>query len=148
MNNLPPLLRQLELAWLAGIVDGEGSIMLVFDIGKYKPRFQIVNTNQLIIETSKKILNNNGVYKVLTRLKNPTRLTEKPCYELVVSNQADLTISLKLIQEYLVGKREQCRLLKEFLSLRSSKMDPSRSPYTSREVQIFEELAKLNRRGV
>ena len=42
--------NDIELGWLIGIVEGEGSISLEKDGTRYNPEIHVTNTNLLIIE--------------------------------------------------------------------------------------------------
>src|ERR1700761_4492765 len=116
-----------ELSWLGGLVDGEGTICLSADGDKYAPLFQIPNTNRLLIETAKKIFHNNGLYNVPVR-EMGSKVGYKQMHILYLYVHQDILFALTLIQEYLIGKRTQCLLLKEYIGLRASKKRGMKNP--------------------
>jgi hypothetical protein len=125
--------EDVELAWLAGIIDGEGTIgVYKVDNGKRKPyhifNFTIVNTDAEILNKAESILKNNNIFfsKYIHNNKNPVGfLPTKPCYVITVRRRDDFEQIINLIEKFLVGsKRNNIKLAKEYLAQNPRKMKP------------------------
>lgn len=110
--------RQLQLAWFAGLVDGEGWI----GIGKHsKPngQYHIFPPCLVIQMTDKKTLDKiveiTGIGKVFTYQKTGNR---KPTHMWRVQTSQTTLHILKLIEPYLVTKKQQAQILIDFIEKR------------------------------
>jgi hypothetical protein len=112
------------LIWLAGFVDGEGSIGISRrDIGKkypnYKVFFCITNTNKEILEKIKEFAGNIGYIQQHIKKKNPllesnkSRFGKKETYDFSLSKKQAKEF-LKLIYPYLQVKKRQAELVINF----------------------------------
>ncbi len=107
---------ETDLAWLAGIVDGEGSISgsVHKNRGGYV-RVSIINSDSRIINRCKEIFKEFG--STLDARSGKGHLGSKTIYRIYTGpNQATLRF-LKAIHPYLVGKQEQATLAIGFCSL-------------------------------
>lgn len=110
-----PLPTDPECAWLAGMIDGEGTIALsvLRKTGRVTPRVSITNTN----------LDNIGRARVLIRalidhdvLPTVSRSEYRPCYQVPLTARDDVVIVLKAVRQWLVGKRAHADLMLEYLA--------------------------------
>lgn len=98
--------KEITLSYIAGYIDGEGSI----DIGKYKdrenPRFRIrvSNTHLETLELLKEFFGLGGIYKM--RLSPNGK---KKYYQWSVSARLDVVFILKKIIPYLIEKKERAK---------------------------------------
>ena len=106
-------LSEVDKAYLAGIIDGEGCIMLQRRIpkGKRNPTYtlflSITNTSpQLIAWLNEKL--RGRCYNTVTAHTNPKHRTK---YEWILAGNRQVMAFLKDIAPYLVIKREQAELL-------------------------------------
>lgn len=94
------MLSEVELAYIAGIVDGEGCISMYRQNTTYFPRLNVVNTNRDLAEYLKKRL--GGVIMERKRVK----LCWKDSYEWQVQHQKAID-TVRMLLPYLLLKKEQ-----------------------------------------
>jgi hypothetical protein len=107
--------REASLAWLAGIIDGEGSICATFPKGRNcRPRLAVYNSNWNIITAVKSAFQQitQKRYAALerTKLMPQSKLRQ---WMIQVQRPTEVTQILLAVYPYLVGKREQARLAVE-----------------------------------
>ena len=115
-------MQDVELAWLAGIIDGEGCLTLFHRTNKsssgqtitsVSANLTITNSSYALVNECRRILDGLGVkYSYLT----PRNSAARPIRRLQVKNYASLMTLLEAIEPYSVGKREQVLLMKDFAS--------------------------------
>ncbi len=137
-----------ELGWLAGIIDGEGSLM--FHKVKEKrtkqgfswtARLQVANTDMKIINKARELCGNSGHVKT-----NPVcDFRPTTVYAFSTSSNVMRYILPKIIN-MLVSKRRQAELLLEALKLLQE--GPNVTLHNTRLEEIYQEMKKLNHRGV
>ena len=128
-----------EFAYLAGLIDGEGTIFVIRrpprlenPLGTYHLRLQIVNTDWRLILW----LQDNFGAKVATLCKGTSKW-KRSWSAMWYTGYAKEVI--KLIQPYLIIKKEQASIALEFPT------DKERMPEKRRE--LYMELKVLNRKG-
>lgn len=157
-----------DLAYFAGIIDGEGSISLT----KHKspkcwrgwiinPRLIIANSSIELINYSKKLLNNLGIaYSIYVDKR--VNLKAKDSFKLNIARQHNVHKLLKLILPMLIIKKKQAELLIEWIDIQSKRFnsmhirDPqnrrftgaNKWDYTDEQYKIFNEIRRLNHRGI
>ena len=134
-------LSREELAYLAGIVDGEGTVSILAAGGRqsgryFRPVLSVANTSLAL----KQWLEQRGFYSSFY-LNGKGR----PCWKINVSGYGIDDVLLALLP-YLVIKAPQAALVIEFCQLRLAQRH-SAEP-TGRMLQIVETIRRLNRRGV
>ena len=104
------------LAWLAGIIDGEGSIGIY---NRDKPKknrivnLSVVNTDLAILKRVEAIYRYFDIYasRYEHNYKNTKSFLRKPesatCYAITVRRRDDFEKILKLLEPYLIGKKKQ-----------------------------------------
>lgn len=130
-----------DVAWLAGIIDGEGSITMGFykARGVYGPAVSIVNTDQSILDECLRILGVLGCSSTVHRRKI-NHLGTRPVTQIVVANHASVMRLLEIVHPYLRSEKKRVRgkAMLEFVQSRlpkSSERNESRG-YTPREVEL------------
>lgn len=151
-----PQATLIEIAWLAGIVDGEGYIGIQYYHTRKKNlsagvELSICNTDEQIIFKSQNIIQKIGInpyiqtymYGLKNRPKNKKQL------KLVVHRMKQLSILLNNINPYLTGnKKERAELVLEFCKSRLGAYIPGRPvPYSDREIEIIEKCMTKQKRG-
>ncbi len=147
-------MNKTDLAWLAGIIDGEGTVS--FNKGRSgknrpTPVIMITNTSESLISKSQRILFDFDIdFKILRRKfldKKWAKSYWKPCLTIYVRKLKSVENLLILILPYLACKDEQAKLVLE--SLRSVKR--TRENYgrmASLRVPFANRVWDLNKRGL
>ena len=154
-----------RLAWLAGIIDGEGAITYWLDAhyqrkdGKtnksVRARVAIGNTNHSLIDEIMQIANEIGVSHHLIFQSRRSNPRSKPCWYVYFSGAKRVRGVLNSVLPFLISKRKQADLILAVLDHRSS----TRRGRHKNAGQILlkddawlsgqlAELSSLNRRGV
>jgi hypothetical protein len=137
---------EVEKAYLAGIIDGEG----VIGISKYHhphakrehyvTYFSIINTSKALADwLEEKIFSKISVKRRM--VPRVSSLGKKPCYRFTIGTK-NACILLKAILPYLVIKKRQAELVIQFADVRLRK--PRKAPYSEEEKRLYEECRKLN----
>lgn len=141
----------IDLAYLAGFVDGEGTIGL-YSNGWKKNRknpsrgfrcvFQIVNTNKDIIEWIKNFLGTSFITKRDPRDGKEHLIKNRERYILTLSSVQNVGEICRVILPYLKIKKRQAELMVEYCNNHKVRI------ITDRDLQIVNELRVLNKRGI
>lgn len=170
-DNQQETASEAEKAWLAGFIDGEGSL----SIGNLKskktvalsPRLSIPNTDKANIAKVCAILDKILVSGHLE--KKETRNEKwKTCYIIYVTYREKLKILLETIIPYLAGKKKRAELILKFIDSRLEHNKGRRQEiifgtvngrkgkivgsirhdkYTEEEWEIVREVSILNQKG-
>lgn len=135
----------IDLSYIAGIIDGEGSIYINKARNSYIVHCSVTNTNYELM----------GLLQAITGIGNITRghiNTEKSkkCYKWIIGPESEIDLFLKEVLPYLRLKSHQAELAIEFLNLEKgvNQHKPlSRDTSILKQV-IFEEITLLNKRGI
>jgi hypothetical protein len=142
-------MKMESVAYLAGIIDGEGSIF-IFSRDNNKSgqstapavQMSITNTNIPLLERCKDIMEQEIIMSQLSRKifdsKNGTK--GRTCFKLVVSNYRHLVSILTAVLPYLVAKKAQALLAIEFASMSSRKGSITRN----KQIAMMQEMRFLN----
>ena len=150
---VPPKFNPTDLGWLAGIVDGEGTLTLC---KRYNPEMRrgfqwtiaahISNTSlDLLGKASKLLANRPHAYTK----KKPTPKNWKDCYILVLNPNIAREI-LPLLIPHLTAKKRQAELLVEALKLMRENVwwqVGGTAQNDKRLEEIYLEIRRLNKRG-
>jgi len=139
-----------ETAFVAGIVEGEGTLAIikskyVHQMKQYislSPRIVLGNNEVQLINFCQRILG-GGIYKSTRDMKRKGHRGRFPVYYLTISGQRRVLEVLQKIYPYLISKKREAEILMEFCK---SRLDNGGRgcPYTSREWEIYELLIKLH----
>lgn len=134
--------KDTEIAYLAGIIDGEGSIYIQRRITKagyisYFPRFQVVNTNQKVMEWIENTFGGNLYKKPRTKHNTKWRL----CFEWFTTVEI-MDQLLPLIIPYLIIKKEHALVMMQFRST-FNKRNGSRGVNSSVQDLRFEYMKQI-----
>jgi len=134
------------LDWLAGIIDGEGSLSIAIQgvrkpYHTYKPIVSIANTHKPTIDKIQEVFKVNGVGVWICKNRaKPGRYRIE--YSVFVCGLKRVNALLDLMQERLFTKRAQANLRREFIVSRLS--TGQGHDYSSREHEIVFEIRGLN----
>lgn len=128
-----------DLGWLAGILDGEGSIILGLQKRKnnqnqYYHRICFYNSDDEIINKVVRILDSNEVKCYVSERQFYGNLSKKKGFTVLVSSYKDTLKLLDLIKEDLVCKKARAELLTRFCNVRLKHIN---KPPTDEEADIF-----------
>jgi hypothetical protein len=134
-------LSEVQLAYIAGLIDGEGSIAVrKMRAGKVKPSVRIASTDTLLMDWLMSTLSGPSIYTTVSRKPKPGRLA------LLLYHIEGLTYLplYEALLPYLVIKRERMELMIEWCEIRlgQTKTDP----YTERQQFITQRIRLLNTR--
>ena len=135
-------LSPTESAYLAGIVDGEGSITGA----RNQVRLQITSTDESLVRWVSARIPNCPIYKIeswkyqTNNWKRGINASKKPRYEVQIYRYTDLVPLLEAIVPFLVIKREMAILALEFAK---SRINTVNSNYTSVSRKISEKESEL-----
>jgi len=116
-------MEEKRLAWLAGFVDGEGTITLCHIREYYRPIFQIVNTNRESLIECQTLLRDITGRTPMIRSKSfgGTKLSHwKDSYQIQIVKQQDVKAICQALIPYLIVKKLQAELVVKFVEIRES----------------------------
>jgi branched-subunit amino acid transport protein AzlD len=147
-------LTEIEAAWLAGVVDGEGSILIGRIAPKrghyrrgfyYRANLEIANSNELFLRRVLELIGKGSV--ALNKEKNP-RWKDKWQY---TGTSNVLKIILPQVLPYLVVKKKVAEKMLEYLAfVDANPIDgPMQVPigFDEKRDTLYLEIKKLNKRG-
>ena len=143
-------MKDTELAYLAGFIDGEGTIGIVSVAShkRYVVQIAACNCNPIPIE----LLENNFGGKV--RLRKWKNENWKPCYEWKLTARKAVAV-IKSILPYLLIKGRQAEIaieaqaFKDLHNAAQIRWNPVlKQERTKKLIQLKEECALLNHRGI
>jgi len=131
-------LSDVDAAYIAGFLDGEGSIMIIGRADAFMLRVSFANTKRNVLEW---IREKTGVGNVTEKSReNQNHATS---YMLLINSNAANSL-LKQVSKYLIIKKEQALLAMEFFgNLRTPKLKSEREWQAAAKATMQE----LNRRG-
>lgn len=146
-------LSDLQVGYLAGIMDGEGCITFVYHKCKTNVNVlhspvayvcAVANSNPLIIQSVTSLLDKLSIrYKVFSPKKEWNKKAKKRPYAVHVQGMDSAKAFLKVICEHLSGKRQQAELTLEYLERRK---EGQRVKFmTERDLQIIGLVRGLNK---
>jgi hypothetical protein len=137
--------NQLDLVWLAGFIDGEGSLITKLNKNHYEPKISITNTHFPTKEKVKDILtiNNLEFYERIVREGKIQQngVKHRNSWELEAQGHSMCHPWLELLLPHLKTKQEQGQLLLNFIQCRTNKQTKD---YTLEELTILEKIMSLN----
>lgn len=144
----------INLDYIIGFFDGEGCVS-ASKIKKLKgfmlrPEINIRNTNKNILLQIEKYLKNRGITgKVYLHSKISISKNRKRGYHYRIVKLEDILKFTFLLKDKSQIKHKQLNLLHDFLLCRMEKKK-RRIPltYTKKDIEIFEKIQLLNRRGI
>lgn len=116
-------IKKVDLAWLSGIVDGEGCFTIFrrtnrSGSGKIivspSASATITNSNSRMMEKCKSLLDVIGIKYAY---HSPRNSCTRPLRRIRVSNYESLALLISQIKPYLVAKVKQVKIIEEFLKL-------------------------------
>lgn len=137
-----------DAIYLAGIIDGEGSIMLEQQSGGrpyYVPKVAVYNTNYRLMEWLLSVI--EPIPRCITRSTIRRKSHWKISYQMDVRGVGSVYSLLVKVEPFLKLKDENARLLIEYCEGRIGKRKRS-GKVSEREKEIYQRIRELNRRGM
>lgn len=140
----PIKLTDIDRGYLAGLIDGEGTIRITRALRKwYAPFIQITNTDKTVMDWLQEVFGKKGIGHLYVEKKR-----RKPHYKLKYVYNIASVQGVKQILEQIIDilkiKKRQALLVLKFIKLKERKSDYGVLP---EEEKIFEEVRRLNARG-
>ena len=142
---------EAKMGWLGGIIDGEGHIGLGrYQDNKYvfQPRFEIVNTNKLIIDTYQKFFDEFQFPYHVRYIPETQR--NKAQWRICTQGFKRLYKILPIIIPYLIGKKQVAlwllELIESRLKLNSNSVAPSKRKWSEDELKLADKINNFNKR--
>ena len=131
---------ETDKAWLAGIIDGEGCISIHSRANHFVPIVKIANTNDLLINHCKLILDGAGIDYCVTFNDRGDRKNAKPSWELSLESRPRVISVLNMVHPYLVSKKAQADLVLKWCG-------KSKRAKSDTETNFIPNIRFLNHRG-
>ena len=158
MDNQQAKAIDIDLAWLAGFIDGEGSFMVVYLGGKrlrkeYRergifyiaPRIVIANTDQPVLTVIQKILNDHGLPHHVSQNERGVQQdgsVRKDYWDIRVQGMKRCLKWCKIIIPHLRLKQDQAQAMLRLIELRlnAKNGDLMKNGYSPEEKALIESL--------
>lgn len=170
-----PQVTDIDLGWLAGIIDGEGWLGVSLETEHWyregkntrqksiKVEIKIVNCDPAIVERTASIIRKLGVNPYM-RHGNRTQKMKRPIYEVATKRLVTVQRILLAVRDHLTGsKQERADIILRFIQLRQSNPgipNPAYAngtkgrhgpgvlrPYTVEELELVERCRALQDRS-
>jgi len=142
MDNQQESSKLIDMAWFAGIIDGEGTLTLVVKYTSNKnrgilitPNISVVNTDELIISNCERILKENDLPFWRTNYKATGNWKER--FVLQITGLKRCAKALPVFKDYLIGKRELANKINNWILYRLSTPDKHYSDY---DMEIVKQI--------
>ncbi len=149
-----------QLAWLAGIWDGEGTFGIYRGSnGHYAGRLTLSNTDAAMINEIVKIFDSLGIKGHLWEEERP-KLRHKNSIHITLNKLASVKAATEAMLPYLVSKKPRAELLLRFINsrleykpiaIRDEKtgqiLGIKKQGYSLEEETMYEQMRKLNAKG-
>lgn len=127
-----------NLAYLAGIIDGEGYLSIACTITvehktySIRPILEVGNTDRRIVEFCKSLLGSN--------IRVSTKNRQKPYYRLSLQGK-QLEHLLQKLLPYLISKKEVAKLILQFIAIHHY---PRTNGYSVQEIQLANQIRAMS----
>ena len=126
-------MEETTKAYIAGLIDGEGSIFIniVKQHYHFRPQLSIMMTDKKTIEYL--------ISKIkFCRYSEADRGIWKRQYGLIINRMSDIITILELVFPYLVTKKEQAKIMLEFCSYKHNKNT------ADKDISLMLKIKELN----
>lgn len=138
-----------ELSWLGGIIDGEGTISIVYHARKNQspfitPVITITNTNRVMIDEIIRIYTKYNIPHWTSHRKAIKTWSES--WEIQIKGLKRCSKSIPKILPYLVNKSPQCKVVNNWINYRLSLLG-KHSDYSEIDFKAVKEIREFNKKG-
>jgi hypothetical protein len=140
--------EDVDLAWLAGIIDGEGCFSIYGVVRKDavspspSANLTITNSNCLLLDRCKEILDELNIKYLYNDPKNGHQRGRK-VMRIRVKNYSSMRKLIELTLPFLVGKATQARVMLEFVGLAGQRGKLNLQD----RIRLMNSIKELNQRG-
>ena len=137
-------------SWLAGIIEGEGSFMLIKNLtfpGRhiaYRPHISVTNSNAVLIQEYRRALAEEGLPYYIDKPRLVGPYNKRPQVHVVIKGIKRVKRAIDLLLPYFRGRIGEAQILLEFCRYRLSV--PHVQPHGEHEEQFVETL-RYSREG-
>lgn len=138
-----------ELSWLGGIIDGEGTITIRYKGRKNQspllaPVCSLVNTDMDMINEVIRILKKHDIAFWISDYKQTGKWKARRLIE--IAGIKRVAKFLPVIEEYLVAKKEECKLVREWCNFRVDEYGKYRNHvnYTRTDFEAVVKIKSLH----
>lgn len=147
--------QETDIAWLAGIFDGEGSITVTYngrtkhpEMNARKTAMTIANSDERIILRSVNILESIGIHPYIGCLE-PASHQRLKRWRVAIAKRSDIQKLTELLIPQLTAKKEQAILLNRYVSSRIDREERNgarltRQPISSDETSWGDQIIDFN----
>ena len=136
-------LSDTQKAYLAGLIDGDGSIFLSYY--KYPTRKRGGIHSIISCAVSVRSANKEYAQEVLQMMRGKVGRVEENYFEVIISRQADILQFIEAILPYLRLKRKEAEIMIEFCRERLRDLRYRRNaPYTAKCFELVDEMKALH----
>ena len=137
-------MKSEDTIYIAGFVDGEGSIGIRKDHKSYAPILSLGHTDETICQWLKKTIGTGWVAP-----RGSQKPEWKDQWQFGISGKKNLVPVLKELLPYLRVKKRQAELVIKFCENRDRKLKgrPHNVPYDIEDLAIIQELHRINKKG-
>jgi hypothetical protein len=135
---------EARLGWIAGIIDGEGSITVTSNpaskrqlnsFGQLQPKLTMWNTDQRLVSEFMDILDENNIpHHVFTQKPRGKNINKKVQFRVEIHGLKRIMKALPPIIPYLISKRGEAEAIMAFCASRLSRQQ--NSPYSEEEIRL------------
>jgi hypothetical protein len=140
--------HDVDLAWLAGVIDGEGCFSIYGvsrkDANRPSPSayLSITNSNDLLLRRCRQIFDELNIKYLYNDLKNGHQQGRR-VMRIRVKNYSSLQRLIELIFPFLIGKADQAKVMLEFVTLAGQRGQLNLHSRTD----LMDRIKKLNQHG-
>lgn len=141
--------HDIDLAYLAGIIDGEGTISIAMRRNDmtFSPWVIVGNTNIEIIKEVKKIVSEIIGREIRWTSYKPQSAKWKLCYKISVYRHDEVRGLLSAVRPFLRGKTQQANIMLRYLDIAPGQHGSSEARMVTERVDLKNQIQFLNKRG-
>lgn len=136
------MISETELAYLAGIIDGEGHVSIVKRTTYFVPLVTISNTFEPLILKLAELYQKLGITYNISYQDRGERVNAKPAWTIAVQSKAAVKYLLEAVFEYLLVKKEQAKIVIGWCS-----HEGRRRNLQEADLEMITQIRNLNKRG-
>jgi len=141
-----------DLAWLGGVIDGEGCISLTKRVrGKgrvnYKPIVVISNSDPDFVEEICRVLDMAKIGHWVTWMNSAgKKLSKRNVCNIMVSGFLRCQNALEILTPHIRAKKDQAELMSKYIEYRLSVTNNTGNSYSEKDDEIYAEMRNLKQK--
>lgn len=145
------MITDVQVSWLAGFVDGEGSLLIPMEKnGTLKTIFSVGNTHRISIERVKEIVSEIVGRQIRYYTIHATAKNHQPLFTIRLSKKSEVLAVVKSLLPFLVTKIEQAKLMAQYIESNPATRGQGglgRPVVLEEHFEMARKMRHLNRRG-